>query len=180
DGVKWVHIKDRSTQIAALQAGQLDVAGSGWNRTNAETAKKGKPELTVIESDSNVNDNVLINAKRAPLTDERVRRAINLALDRKSYLAGPRLGAATFGGAMQPRPSGVWGLPPAEVTTLPGMGDPAKQKTDAKKLLAAEGARPILGWGKQYAVFWPRVKAYPQHENSIFNVSRLQDVWLDK
>jgi peptide/nickel transport system substrate-binding protein len=305
DGVKWVYIKDRSTQIAALQAGQLDVAGSGWNRANAETAKKGKPELVVVENDSNVNDNVLVNAKRAPLTDPRVRRAVNLALDRKAYLVGPRLGAATFGGAMQPRPSGVWGLPATEVATLPGMGDPAKQKAEAKKLLAeagfgpnnpmkltvstralaiyvdtaswmvdqlrqvgidavleqietgvwhpkmtrldfqvalnltgtavddpdamffenyrcgsqrnfsgycseeidrlmveqsqtldrakrlklvneidrklqAEGARPILGWAKQYAVYWPRVKAFPQHENSIFNTSRFQDVWLDK
>src|SRR5204862_445676 len=44
DGVKWIHIKDRSTQIAALQAGQLDVGGSGWNKANAETAQKGKPE----------------------------------------------------------------------------------------------------------------------------------------
>ena len=305
DGVKWIHIKDRSTQIAALQAGQLEVGGSGWNKANAETAKKGKPELIVTENDSNVNDNVLVNFKRAPLNDARVRRAINLALDRKAYLVGPRLGAATFGGAMQPRPTGVWGLPPAEVATLPGMGDPVKQKAEARTLLAAagfgagnpmkltvstralsiyvdtaswmvdqlrqvgidavleqietgvwhpkmtrldfqvalnltgtavddpdamlfenfrcgsqrnfsgycseeidrlmveqsqtldrakrlklvneidrrlqaDGARLILGWGKQYAVHWPRVKAYPQHENSIFNVSRFQDTWLDK
>ncbi len=298
DGVKWIHIKDRSTQIAALQAGQLDVGGSGWNKANAETAKKGKPELIVTENDSNVNDNVLVNFKRAPLNDARV-------LDRKAYLVGPRLGAATFGGAMQPRPTGVWGLPPAEVATLPGMGDPVKQKAEARTLLAAagfgagnamkltvstralsiyvdtaswmvdqlrqvgidavleqietgvwhpkmtrldfqvalnltgtavddpdamlfenfrcgsqrnfsgycseeidrlmveqsqtldrakrlrlvneidrklqaDGARLILGWGKQYAVHWPRVKAYPQHENSIFNVSRFQDTWLDK
>jgi hypothetical protein len=46
--------------------------------------------------------------------------------------------------------------------------------------LQLEGARPVLGWGKQYAVHWPHVKAFPQHENSIFNTSRLQDVWLDK
>ena len=305
DGVKWVIIKDRSTQVAALQAGQLDVAGSGWNKANAETAKKGKAELVVVEHDSNVNDNVLINFKRPPLTDPRVRKAINLALDRKAYQVGPRLGAATFGGAMLPRPAGVWGLPQEEVSKLPGMGDPVKQKAEAKKLLAdagygpghplklvvstralaiyvdtaswmvdqlrqvdidasleqietgvwhpkmtrleyqvglnltgigiddpdanfyenyhcgsqrnfsgycseeidklmaeqsqtidrakrlklvneidrrlqADGARPILGWGKQYAVYWPYVKGFPQHENSIYNTSRLQDVWLDK
>jgi peptide/nickel transport system substrate-binding protein len=303
--VKWIVIKDRSTQIAALQAGQLDVGGSGWNRANAETAKKGKPELVVVENDSNVNDNVLVNFKKAPLTDPRVRRAINLALDRKAYLVGPRLGAATFGGAMLPKPAGVWGLPLAEIQKLPGMGDPVKQKAEARKLLAeagfttsnpmkltvstralaiyvdtaswmvdqlrqvgidavleqietgvwhpkmtrleyqvalnltgtavddpdamyfenyhcgsqrnfsgycseeidrlmaeqsqtldrakrlklvneidrklqADGARPILGWAKQYAVLWPYVKAFPQHENSIYNVTRFQDVWLDK
>src|SRR5262249_60294899 len=136
DGVKWVVIKDRSTQIAALQAGQLDVGGSGWNKANAETAKKGKAELLVVENDSNVNDNVLVNFKKPPPTDPRVRRAINLALDRKAYLVGPRLGAATFGGAMLPKPAGVWGLPPAQAQKLPRTGDPAKQKAEAKKLLA--------------------------------------------
>ncbi|MBI4610664.1 MAG: peptide ABC transporter substrate-binding protein, partial [Candidatus Rokubacteria bacterium] len=142
DGIRYLMIRDRSTQIAAVQAGQLDVAGSGWNRTNAEAAKAGGPKLVVLESDSNVNDNVLVNFKRPPFTDPRVRLAINLALDRKAYLVGPRQGAATFGGAMLPRPSGVWGLPPAEVAKLPGMGDTAKQKAEAKTLLAEAGFGP--------------------------------------
>jgi peptide/nickel transport system substrate-binding protein len=305
DGIRWVIIKDRSTQIAALQAGQLDVGGSGWNRANAETAKKGKPELVVLESDSNVNVNVLVNFQKPPLTDARVRRAVNLALDRKAFKEGPMLGAATFGGAMLPRPAGVWGLPTEEIAKLPGMGDPVKQKAEARKLLAdagfgpgnplkltvstralaiyvdpaswmvdqlrqigidavleqietgvwhpkmtrlefqvalnltgigiddpdanffenfkcgsqrnfsgycseaidrlmveqsqtvdraarlklvneidrrlqIDGARPVLGWQKQYSVHWPHVKAFPQHENSIYNVTRFQDVWLDK
>ena len=305
DGIKFVIIRDRSTQIAALQSGQLDVSGSGWNKTNAENAKNGAPRLVVVEADSNVNDNVLVNFKKAPFTDIRVRLAINLALDRKAYLVGPRQGAATFGGALLPRPAGVWGLPAAEVAKLPGMGDPAQQKAEAKKLLAeagfgpssplkitvstralaiyvdtaswmvdqlqqvgveatleqietgvwhpkmtrleyqvalnltgvgiddpdaqlfenyrcgsqrnfsgycseeidrlmveqsqvldpkkrlalvneidrklqADGARPILGWGKQYAVHWPHVKGWAVHENSIYNVARRQDVWLDK
>jgi peptide/nickel transport system substrate-binding protein len=270
-----------------------------------EAAKKGKPDLVVLEGDSNVNDNVLVNFKRAPLNDPRVRRAINLALDRKAYLIGPRQGAATFGGAMQPRPTGIWGLPAAEVSKLPGMGDPVKQKAEARKLLAEagfgpsnpmkltvstralaiyvdtaswmvdqlrqvgvdavleqietgvwhpkmtrldfqvalnltgtavddpdamffenyrcgsqrnfsgycseeidrlmveqsqtldrakrqalvneidrklqlDGARLILGWGKHWAVHQPRVKNFAHHDNSIFNASRFQDVWLDK
>jgi peptide/nickel transport system substrate-binding protein len=305
DGLKFIIIRDRSTQIAAVQSMQLDVAGSGWNRTNAEDAKKGAPKLVLLETDSNVNDNVLVNFKRAPFTDRRVRLAINLALDRKSYLVGPRQGAATFGGALLPRPAGVWGLAAGDVAKLPGMGDQAKQKAEARKLLAdagfgpgnplkftvstralpiyvdtaswmvdqmqqigveatleqietgvwhpkmtrleyqvalnltgvgvddpdaqlfenyrcgsqrnfsgycseeidrlmveqsqtldrakrlalvneidrklqADGARPVLGWGKQHWVHWPHVKGWALHENSIYNVSRRQDVWIDK
>src|SRR5215469_733072 len=63
DGIKFVVIRDRSTQIAALQSGQLDVAGSGWNKTNADNAKNGAPKQIIGEADSNVNDNVLINFK---------------------------------------------------------------------------------------------------------------------
>jgi peptide/nickel transport system substrate-binding protein len=305
DGIKFVIIRDRSTQIAALQSGQLDVAGSGWNKTNVENAKSGAPKLVVVEADSNVNDNVLLNYKRAPFTDLRVRRAIDFALDRKAYLVGPRQGAATFGGALLPKPAGMWGLPPAEVAKLPGMGDATKNRAEAKKLLAeagfnashplklqvstralaiyvdtaswmvdqlqqvgieatleqietgvwhpkmtrleyqaalnltgvaiddpdaqlfenyrcgsqrnfsgycseeidklmveqsqtvdrakrlaivndidrrlqADAARPILGWGKQHWAHWPHVKGWAVHENSIYNVSRRQDVWLDK
>jgi peptide/nickel transport system substrate-binding protein len=305
DGIKFVIIRDRSTQIAALQSGQLDVAGTGWNKTNADAAKAAAPKLVVLEADTNVNDNVLVNFKRPPFTDPRVRQAINLALDRKAYLVGPRQGAATFGGALLPRPAGVWGLPAAEVAKLPGMGDAVKQKAEARKLLAdagfgagnplkltvstralaiyvdtaswmvdqlqqigvaatleqietgvwhpkmtrleyqialnltgvgvddpdaqlfenyrcgsqrnfsgycseeidrlmveqsqtldrakrlalvneidrklqADGARPVLGWGKGYQVHWPHVKNWAQHENSIYNVWRRQDVWLDK
>ena len=46
--------------------------------------------------------------------------------------------------------------------------------------LQADGARPILGWGKQHWVLWPHVKNWVTHENSIYNISRRQDVWLDK
>jgi peptide/nickel transport system substrate-binding protein len=51
---------------------------------------------------------------------------------------------------------------------------------DIDRKLQADGARPILGWAKQYEVHWPHVKGWVVHENSIYNVSRRQDVWLDK
>jgi peptide/nickel transport system substrate-binding protein len=142
DGLKFLMIEERSTQVAALQAGQLDVSPVGWSRVNAETAKKAVPQLLVIETSSNVNDNVLVNFKRPPFTDVRVRRALNLALDRKSYVQGPRQGSAMAGGAMLPKPFGSWGLPPDEVAKLPGAGDPIKQKEEARKLLAEAGFGP--------------------------------------
>jgi peptide/nickel transport system substrate-binding protein len=55
-----------------------------------------------------------------------------------------------------------------------------KLVNEIDRKLQADGARPILGWGKQYLVHWPHVKNFPQHENSIYNIHRLQDVWIDK
>jgi peptide/nickel transport system substrate-binding protein len=142
DGLKFVIIEDRSTQVAGLQAGQLDVSPAGWTRGNAEAAKTAVPQLTVIETSSNVNDNILVNFKRPPFTDIRVRRALNLALDRNSYIQGPRQGRAVPGGEMLPKPFGAWGLAPDDLARLPGTGDAAKQKEEAKKLLAEAGFGP--------------------------------------
>jgi hypothetical protein len=55
-----------------------------------------------------------------------------------------------------------------------------KLVNEIDRKLQLDGARPVLGWQKQWAVHWAHVKAYPQHENSIYNVTRFQDVWLDK
>src|SRR5260370_38261758 len=79
-------IQERSPQIAALQAGQIDLSPPGWSRVNAEQAKQSAPKLVFIDTSSNVSDNVLVNFKRAPFTDLRVRRAVNLAFARKAYV----------------------------------------------------------------------------------------------
>jgi peptide/nickel transport system substrate-binding protein len=61
--------------------------------------------------------------------------------------------------------------------------DPKKRLAlvnEIDRRLQADGARPILGWAKQYYVHWPYVKGWAVHDNSIYNVSRRQDVWLDR
>jgi peptide/nickel transport system substrate-binding protein len=55
-----------------------------------------------------------------------------------------------------------------------------KLVNEIDRRLQHEGARPVLGWGKQFYAHWPYVKAFPLHDNSIYNTSRYQDVWLDK
>jgi ABC-type transport system substrate-binding protein len=74
--------------------------------------------------------------------DARVRRAINLSIDRKDYIRAGRQGGAVLGGVMLPKPYGVWGLSEKELVKLPGMGDPVKNKAEAKKLLAEAGYGP--------------------------------------
>jgi peptide/nickel transport system substrate-binding protein len=61
--------------------------------------------------------------------------------------------------------------------------DPKKRLAlvnEIDRRLQADGARPILGWAKQHWVHWPHVKNWVTHENSIYNISRRQEVWLDK
>ena len=44
---------------------------------------------------------------------------------------------------MPPRPNGLWGLTGQEVAALPGYRDPARDRADAKKLLAEAGFGPV-------------------------------------
>ncbi len=143
DGIRYIIIKDRGTRVAALQAGQLDVTmPQEGSRTAAEQLKKAVPNMVIVVVGQNINDNILVNFKRAPFTDPRVRRAVSLAVDRRGYVQAVRQGAALVGGSMQPRPYGAWGLSLLELTGLPGGGDPTKQRGEARALLAEAGFGP--------------------------------------
>lgn len=143
DGIRYIVIKDRGTRVAALQAGRLDVTmPQEGSRTAAEQLKKAVPNMVVIVVGQNINDNILVNFKRAPFTDARVRRAVSLAIDRRGYVQAVRQGAALVGGSMQPRPYGAWGLSLTDLASLPGSGDPVKQKAEARTVLAEAGFGP--------------------------------------
>lgn len=143
DGIRYTIIKDRSTRYAALQAGRQDIPFI-WEvaKTPAETAKQAVPKLTLIESSTNVNDHILVNLTQPLFKDPKMRLAITLAVDRKGYIQTGRQGAGIIGGVMLPKPYGVWGLPEAEQRKIPGFGDPAKQKAEAKRILAELGYGP--------------------------------------
>ncbi len=143
DGIRYTIIKDRGTRYSALQAGRQDIAFI-WEvaKTIAETTKQALPQLVLVETSTNVNDHVIVNFRRPMFKDPRIWKAINLAIDRKGYIQAGRQGAAIIGGVMLPKPYGVWGLPEEEQRKLPGFGDPAKQKAEAKKLLAEAGYGP--------------------------------------
>ncbi len=143
DGIRFIIIRERGTRIAALQAGQLDVTmPQEGSKLAAEQLKRAVPSMVVFEAGQNINDNILVNFKRAPFTDPRVRRAVSLAIDRQGYVQAVRQGGGAVGASMQPRPWGVWGLPPDQLAELPGMGDPARQRTEARQLLADAGFGP--------------------------------------
>ncbi len=147
DGIRYIIIKDRGTRVAALQAGRLDVTmPQEGTRSAAEQLKRAVPNMVIVVVGHNVNDNILVNFKRAPFTDARVRRAVSLAIDRRGYVQAVRQGSALVGGSMQPRPYGAWGLSLTDLAGLPGSGDSTKQKAEARALLAEAGfgpARPL-------------------------------------
>jgi peptide/nickel transport system substrate-binding protein len=61
---------------------------------------------------ANASANLIINRDAPPFDNAEMRRALALALDRKALMDILTEGKGDVGGAMQPPPEGVWGMPP--------------------------------------------------------------------
>ena len=61
--------------------------------------------------------------------------------------------------------------------------DPEKRKAlvwQIEKILAEDGARPIIFFDRRGTCWQPQVKGFTIMINSIFNGARMEDVWLDR
>jgi peptide/nickel transport system substrate-binding protein len=143
DGLKYVIIPERGTRTAAMQAGRLDIAFPGeTSKATAEQLRAAVPRMVLTEVGANVNDNLIMNVKKPPFDNVKVRRAMSLAIDRRAYVRAVHQGGAVVGASMQPKPYGFWGLLDRELNQLPGYGKPAEDKAIARKLLAEAGFTP--------------------------------------
>jgi len=107
-----------------------------------EQLKAANVGMAFVETVTNGTQNVIINTKKPPFNNLRLREAVNLALDRNSLIKTVYKGGAVRGSAMIPQPHGHWGLTPEQLDTLPGYGDAEKNKAEARKILAEEGYGP--------------------------------------
>jgi peptide/nickel transport system substrate-binding protein len=143
DGIRYTIIRERGTRLAALQAGRIDAfLPLEMTKAMADAARAQAPSLVITEVGQNGSDNVILNHKRAPFDNPAVRQAVNLALDRNAYVRSVRQNGAVTGAALMPKPLGFWGLPDPELRALAGYRDPAKDKAEAKRLLAGAGHGP--------------------------------------
>jgi peptide/nickel transport system substrate-binding protein len=143
DGVRYTVIVERGTRVAALQANQIDVAYPGETTLSiAEQLKGAVPSMVFTETASNVSENLLLNTKKPPFDNVKVRRALSFAIDRRAYTQTVHRGAAVIGASLAPKPWGVWGLVDKDLHQLPGYGGAAEGRATAKKLLAEAGFGP--------------------------------------
>ena len=143
DAVRYTVIVERGTRVAALQANQIDVAYPGETTLSiAEQLKGAVPSMVFTETASNVSENLLLNTKKPPFDNVKVRRALSFAIDRRAYTQTVHRGAAVIGASLAPKPWGVWGLLEKDLAQLPGYGGAAEGRATAKKLLAEAGFGP--------------------------------------
>jgi peptide/nickel transport system substrate-binding protein len=143
DGLKYIVITEPGTRIAALQTGQVEVSfPSEVSKTNAEQLKAAVPTLVITPYSVNTNDNIVMNMKKPPFDNVKVRMAVSRAIDRRSLIQAVHQGGAVPGAALAPKPYGGWGLLEPDLQALPGYGKPADEKAKAIKLLLDLGYSP--------------------------------------
>jgi len=93
DSIKFVPIPENGSRVAMLRAGQAHYIYP----MPAELLKlvEKDPNIEVIKQPSIIERYLILNTKATPLSDERVRQAINYALDKKAIINIAWGGAAT-------------------------------------------------------------------------------------
>ncbi len=101
-------------------------------------------KITISEGVWGSADVFLFNTERKPFDDARVRRALNLAVDRwGAAVALGRSAGTPYVGTMQ-RPESAWAASEAETAAMTGFGrDAGKAKAEARQLLAEAGVKDL-------------------------------------
>ncbi len=144
DAIEWTIIPNRSTQELAFIAGKFDMTFPYEVTVQMLRDIKNQAPQAICElTPTPVAINMLLNRDAPPFNDPDIRRALQLTIDRNSFLKILVEGQGDIGGAMQPAPGGLWGLPSEIMNTLPGYGpDVAANREEARKLMQKHGYGP--------------------------------------
>src|SRR6202047_5104814 len=131
DGIEYTVIPNRSTAILSFIAGKFDLTFPFEVTVPLLRDVKSQAPQAICELvPANASANLIVNRDAPPFDNPEMRRALALALDRKAFIDILTEGHGDIGGAMQPPPEGVWGMPPDMLKTLPGYG-PDVRKNEA-------------------------------------------------
>jgi ABC-type transport system substrate-binding protein len=132
DGIEYTVIPNRSTAILSFIAGKFDMTFPFEVTVPLlRDVKTQAPQAICELVPANTYANLITNRDAPPFDKPEMRRALALALDRKAFIDILTKGHGDIGGAMQPPPEGVWGMPPEMLAALPGY-DPDVQKNRAE------------------------------------------------
>ncbi len=177
DGIEWTVVTNRSTAILAFIAGEFDMTFPTDVSIPLLKDVKSQARHAVCElAPTNVNINLIVNRDVAPFDNAELRRAMALAIDRKAFVDILYEGNADIGGSMLPQPTGVWGMPPEMLGTIPGYGpDVQKNRADARDVMAK------LGYGPDKRL---KVKVSTRNipiyrDPAVILIDQLKDIYID-
>ncbi|MBI2907816.1 MAG: ABC transporter substrate-binding protein [Chloroflexi bacterium] len=141
DGITWYIIPDVATRFAALRTQRAHIYGFGstaLSPSQIEVLRRELPGKVVVQRFGGlIFQGMWMLQTKAPWNDIRVRRAVELTLDRNKLIQVAVQGLADVGGFMPP---GTWSLPEAELMKMPGYREPRDADiAEAKRLMAEAG-----------------------------------------
>ena len=105
---------------------------------------------------TNTQANLLVNRDKPPFDDARIRQAMVLAIDRKSFTHIIGQGTNRIGGTMLPPPEGRWGIQAEYLATVAGYGaNHEKSRAEGRKIMGE------LGYGANKPLDSPRATSRP-------------------
>jgi peptide/nickel transport system substrate-binding protein len=143
DGIEYTIIGNRATAVLAFVAGNVDMTFPTEMTAALVNDIKKQDSTAVCEIEPiNVSTNLIVNRETAPFNNPELRKAMALALDRKSFIDIILQGQGDVGGSLLPPPEGVWGLPPDVLKTIPGYGNVKKDREEARSIMTKLGYGP--------------------------------------
>jgi peptide/nickel transport system substrate-binding protein len=175
DGIEYAIIPDMSTRLLAFISGQNDVQ-TGISIPQLKDVKAQAPQAICDIFTPNVPRNLLVNPAVKPFDKPELRRAMSLTLDRKAFLDILAEGQGKIGGAMQPLPDGLWGMPPEILAALPGYGqDVAKRRAEARTIMEKLGYGP----DKRLAVTVSTRNIPFYRDPAVILIDQLKQIYID-
>ena len=177
DGIEYTIIPNRSTAILAFVAGQFDLTFPYEITVPVlKDVKAQAPNAICDLVPANSTTNLLVNREASPFDNTDMRRALALALDRKSFIDILAQGQGDIGGAMEPPPAGVWGMPADVLATVPGYDpDIVKNRAAAREIMTKLGYGP----DKHLAVKIAARNIPTYRDPAVILVDQLKEVWID-
>ena len=177
DGIEYTIVSNRATAIMAFTAGQFDLTFP--YEVTVPVLREVTQQMPAAVCDlvpANSSTNLLINRNAAPFDNPDLRRVLALSLDRKAFIEILAQGAGDIGGAMEPAPSGLWGLPPELLAALPGYGpDVENNRAAAREIMAKLGYGP----DKKLTVKVAARNVPTYRDPAVILIDQLKSVWIE-
>jgi peptide/nickel transport system substrate-binding protein len=141
DAVDFTIVGNRSTRVLGLIARAFDLTTTGdISVPIMNDIASQAPQIVCTLGPTNVSVNVLVNDKRPPFDNLKLRHAMALALDREAFITILSHGASSISGNMMPLPEGLWGMPKEKLEAMTGYsGTIDERRTRARKIMEELG-----------------------------------------
>ncbi|MEZ5854602.1 MAG: ABC transporter substrate-binding protein [Hyphomicrobiaceae bacterium] len=143
DAIEWQIIPSVATRALSFVAGQQDMTfPSDTTIQILKDIQAKNPKAVCDLHPTGVSTNLIVNQKKPPFDNPKIRRAMDMALDRDAFVTILSEGKYIKSAAMLSPPDGLWGLSPEQLAKTPGYGsgaEIAKSRDAARKIMEGLG-----------------------------------------